>query len=259
MGILNVTPDSFSDGGDFQSPEAALRRAVQMEKEGADIIDIGGESTRPGSLSVSAAEEIKRVIPVLKKLKKKLSIPISVDTMKSEVAEASLEEGASIINDVSGLNADRDIASLCAHYSAGLVIMHMKGRPRTMQKHPAYRDLLPDIRRYLRRGIKIAISRGLRRENIVIDPGIGFGKTLRHNLQIIKGLSFFKKMGFCLLVGLSRKSFMGKLLDSGVKERLIPTVAADAISIYNGADIIRVHDVKEAVESARVVDAIIKH
>jgi len=258
IGVLNVTPDSFSDGKAFLRPEAAYKRALQIEEEGADIIDIGGESTRPGSLSVSQEEELRRVIPVLKRLRRRLKIPISVDTTKSAVAKAALEEGASIINDISGLRADREIASLCAEYSAGLIIMHMRGRPRTMQKSPRYSDLLTDIRLYLEKGLEIARARGVKRESIVVDPGIGFGKTLSDNLKLIDRIPFFKRMGFPVLIGLSRKSFIGKINKLKVHERIVPTIAANAISIYNGADIIRVHDVKEAVQAAKIADAIVK-
>jgi len=258
IGVLNVTPDSFSDSKAFLRPEAAYKRALQIEEEGADIIDIGGESTRPGSLSVSQEEEIRRVIPVLKRLRRKLKIPISVDTTKSAVAKAALEEGASMINDISGLRADREIASLCAEYSAGLIIMHMRGKPRTMQKSPRYSDLLSDIRLYLEKGLEIARARGVKRESIVVDPGIGFGKTLSDNLKLIDRIPFFKRMGFPVLIGLSRKSFIGKINKLKVHERIVPTIAANAISIYNGADIIRVHDVKEAVQAAKIADAIVK-
>lgn len=258
MGVLNITPDSFSDGGCFLDSEDAYQRALQIEKEGADIIDIGGESTRPGSLGVSAELELKRVTPVLKRLKKRLKIPISIDTTKAEVAEAALEEGASIVNDVSGLRGDEKIASVCASYSAGLVLMHMKGNPRTMQRHPAYKNLLKEVRLYLEKAIKVARAYGVKKEYIIIDPGIGFGKTLKHNLEIIKELSFFKRLGFPLLIGLSRKSFIGKILDLKPEQRLLPTVCANAVAIYNGADIIRVHDVKEAVMAARMVDAVTK-
>jgi len=258
MGVLNVTPDSFSDGGSFLSPTAAVRRALQMEADGADIIDIGGESTRPNSLGISQEEELKRVIPVLRRLKKRLKIPISVDTTKASVAEACLREGASIINDISGLRCDERIASVCARYSAGLVIMHMKGTPRTMQKRPGYKNLLKEIELYLKKSIQIACSKGVRKENIIIDPGIGFGKKLVHNLKIMKELSFFKKLGFCILIGLSRKSFMGEVLGMDISERMVPTIAADTIAILNGANIIRVHDVKEAVIAAKITDAIRK-
>jgi dihydropteroate synthase len=256
MGVLNVTPDSFSDGGVFLNTDAAVRRAHKMQEEGADIIDIGGESTRPGSLSVTVEEELARVIPVIKRLKGRLKIPISVDTTKSAVAEAALKEGASIVNDISGLRGDEGIASLCAQYSAGLIIMHMRGTPRTMQKAPRYKNLLKEIYLSLKEGIKKAKARGVGDENIIVDPGIGFGKTLSHNLEIIKGLSYLKRLGFPLLIGLSRKSFIGKLLGLEVGDRLIPTVCANTLAIYNGADIIRVHDVKEAVSTAKFADAV---
>jgi dihydropteroate synthase len=258
MGVLNITPDSFSDGGKFLDADSACQRALEIEGQGADIIDIGGESSRPGSTPVSAKEEIRRVVPVLKRLKKLLNIPISIDTTKSVVAEAALSEGASIVNDISGLHKDKGIADLCAKYSAGLIIMHMKGEPRTMQKRPSYKNLLKEIREYLGQGIKIATSYGVKRESIIIDPGIGFGKTLNHNIRILKELSYFKNMGPAILVGLSRKSFMGKLLGLDVGKRLVPTIAANSIAIYNGANIIRVHDVKEAVLTANMVDAIIR-
>ncbi|NQT95593.1 MAG: dihydropteroate synthase [Candidatus Omnitrophica bacterium] len=256
MGVLNVTPDSFSDGGRYPSTRAACERALEMESEGADIIDIGGESTRPGSLAVPAEEEIKRVLPVLKGLKGKLRIPVSVDTKKSKVAEAVLKEGAAIINDVSGLRADKNIASLCAKYSAGLVIMHMKGNPRTMQKRPYYKDLLKEIKLFLKKSIDIAVTGGVQKNKIIIDPGIGFGKTLQHNLSLLKGIQFFRSIGFPVLIGLSRKSFMGKLLGLDLQDRLIPTACANAISVYNGADIIRAHDIKEAVITAKIAEAV---
>ena len=256
MGILNVTPDSFSDGRRFLSPKKAITRALEMERQGADIIDIGGESTRPGSKGVSVKEEIKRTVPVVKKLVKRLKIPVSIDTTKYEVAETALEAGASIVNDVSGLRSDEKIAALCGQYSAGLVLMHMKGTPRSMQKRPAYKNLLRDIRDYLKSAARIAEKNGVSKENIVIDPGIGFGKTLKHNLKLLDEVKFFKRLGLPVLIGLSRKSFMGKLLGLKTRDRLIPTVAANAIAVYNGADIIRVHDIKEAVIAARIAEAI---
>jgi dihydropteroate synthase len=256
MGVLNVTPDSFSDGGMFLNPADAYKRALKMQEEGADIIDIGAESTRPGSLGISAEEELKRIMPVLKKLKNKLEIPISIDTTKAQVAEAALKEGASIINDVSGLKNDKEMASVCARYCAGVVVMHMKGTPRTMQKKPYYKNLLKEIRLSLLKSIKIATAAGIKKDHIIIDPGIGFGKNLKHNLHIIRELSYFKHMGFSLLIGLSRKSFIGKILSLTPKERLIPTVCAEAIAVYNGADIIRAHDVKEAAMAARIAEAV---
>jgi len=256
MGVLNVTPDSFSDAGKYLRPENACRRALRMQDEGADLIDIGGESSRPGSKGVSAKDEIKRILPVLKKLKNRLKIAVSVDTQKSEVAEVALCEGASIINDISGLRADNKIATLCAKYSAGLVIMHMKGTPRTMQNRPYYKNLLEEIKAYFQKSIRLATEKGVRKNSIIIDPGIGFGKRLQHNLRILKEIQTFKEMGFPVLIGLSRKSFLGKLLGVEVGQRLTPTIAANAISIYNGADIIRVHDVKEAVVAREIASAI---
>jgi dihydropteroate synthase len=258
MGVLNVTPDSFSDGGQFLNCDTACKRALQMEKEGADIIDIGGESTRPGSLSVCLRDEIARIMPVISKLKNKLKIPVSVDTTKYEVALAALKEGVSIINDISGLSSDKRLATLCAEYSAGLVIMHIKGRPFSMQRNPVYKDLLREVSGYIRSRIKAVQAAGVKRENIVIDPGIGFGKRLKHNLEIIRNIDYFKKIGFPLMIGLSRKSFIGKLLDLKVEERLVPTIAVNAIAVYNGADIVRVHDVKEAAAAAKIAHSIRK-
>ncbi|MFC1807062.1 dihydropteroate synthase [Candidatus Omnitrophota bacterium] len=259
MGILNVTPDSFSDGGLYLNHAKALRRAVQIENEGADIIDIGGESTRPGAKSISVQEELGRVIPLISKLKKRIRIPISVDTTKYEVAKAALEEGVSIVNDISGLTFDDRLASLCAHYSAGLVIMHIKGKPRTMQKRVSYCSLIQEIKLFLKKGVKIALSNGLRYDNIIIDPGIGFGKKVIHNIGILRELKSFTHMGFPLMIGLSRKSFLGKILNAKVDERLIPTIAANAIAIYNGADIIRVHDVRESVAVSRLVGSVVNY
>jgi len=256
MGVLNVTPDSFFDGGKFLRSSAACKRALQMEREGADIIDIGAESTRPGSLSVSADDEINRIMPVISKLKHALKIPISVDTTKHEVASAVLKEGASIINDISGLSNGKRLATLCAKYSAGLVIMHIKGKPRTMQKNPVYKNLLSDISECIRKSLKIAKKAGVKKENIIIDPGIGFGKRLKHNLEIIRNIGYFKKIGFPLMIGLSRKSFIGTLSALGVEDRLAPSIAANAIAAYNGADILRVHDVKEAVAAVKIACSI---
>ncbi len=256
MGVLNVTPDSFFDGGKFLKAGIARKRALRMEKEGADIIDIGAESTRPGSLSVSADDEINRIMPVISNLKHALKIPISVDTTKYEVASAALKNGASIINDISGLSNDKRLATLCAEYSAGLVIMHIKGKPRTMQKNPVYKNLLCDISESIRKSLKIARSAGVKKESIIIDPGIGFGKRLKHNLEIIRNIGYFKKIGFPLMIGLSRKSFIGTLSALGVEDRLPPTIAANAIAAYNGADILRVHDVKEAVAAVKIARSI---
>ncbi len=257
MGILNLTPDSFSDGGLYYDKKTAFLRARQIEEDGADILDIGGESTRPGSESVKLEDEIDRVIPLIRKLKKTIRIPISIDTSKSEVARLALEYGASMVNDVTGLRGDSSMASVAARYKAPVVIMHMKGLPRTMQVNPKYRNLIPEIISNLKEGIRIARSAGIDKDKIIIDPGIGFGKRTRHNLQILDRLSEFKKLGYALLIGTSRKSFIGNILDLPVDMRLMGTAATVAVAIYNGADIIRVHDVKEMVQVARMVDAIV--
>ena len=269
MGILNLTPDSFSDGGLYYDKKTAFLRARQIEEDGADILDIGGESTRPGSESVKAEDEIDRVIPLIRKLNKTIRIPISIDTSKSEVARLALEYGAFMVNDVTGLRGDSSMASVAARYKVPVVIMHMKGLPRTMQINPRYRNLIPEIISNLKEGIRIARSAGIEKDKIIIDPGIGFGKRTRHNLQILDRLSEFKKLGYALLIGTSRKSFIGNILDQfrdksltgldlPVDMRLMGTAATVAVAIYNGADIIRVHDVKEMVQVARMVDAIVR-
>ena len=258
MGVLNITPDSFSDGGKYLDIKSACKRAMQMEKEGSDILDIGGESTRPGSLPVNIDDELSRIMPVIEKLKNKLRIPISVDTNKYEVASHALKQGACIINDISGLHRDKRLAGLCAEYSSGIVIMHMQGKPRTMQKRPFYKDVFKDIADYLKEGIATALSAGMSKENIIIDPGIGFGKTLKHNLSIIKNIDYFRQLGYPLLIGASRKSFLGCITGLDVGQRLYPTVAVNAIAVYCGADIIRVHDIRESVAALKVADCIRK-
>lgn len=258
MGILNLTPDSFSDGGLYYDRKTAFLRACQIEEDGADILDIGGESTRPGSESVKAEDEIDRVIPLIRKLKKTIRIPISIDTSKSKVARLALEYGASMVNDVTGLRGDSSMASVVARYKVPVVIMHMKGLPRTMQINPKYRNLIPEIILSLKEGIRIARSAGIDKDKIIIDPGIGFGKTTRHNLQILNRLSEFKKLGYALLIGTSRKSFIGNILDLPVDMRLMGTAATVAVAISHGADIVRVHDVKEMVQVSRMVDAMVR-
>ncbi|TNF55247.1 dihydropteroate synthase [bacterium] len=257
MGILNVTPDSFSDGGLFFQKKTAIDRALQMEDEGADIIDIGGESTRPGSERVTAREEIGRTVPVVTELAKKLRIPLSIDTYKSTVANAALSAGAALVNDISGLRFDPKMPKIVAKHQAPVVIMHIKGTPQNMQKKPAYQALIPEILHYLQMGIDIARKAGIAEEKIVIDPGIGFGKTVEHNLEIIKRLNEFTGLEKPILFGPSRKSFLGRVLDDlPVNQRLEGTSAAVAIGIINGANIIRVHDIKEMVMVARIADAI---
>lgn len=257
MAILNVTPDSFSDGGKYFSCDKAVKKAIEMVKDGADIIDIGGESTRPGSDPVSVQDEIKRVLPVIKKLVKEINVPISIDTHKPEVVKACLSAGAHIVNDITGLTSGGKLAKLAAGFGAGIIIMHMKGKPKTMQTNPSYRNLISEITGFLKNGIKTALKAGISKEKIIIDPGIGFGKTVRHNLEIINKLYHFEKLGLPILVGPSRKSFIGKILNlPAVGERLEGTLASVAIAVYNGANIIRVHDVKENLRLIRIVDSI---
>jgi dihydropteroate synthase len=257
MGVLNVTPDSFSDGGLHLDKSAAVSRALQMVEEGADIIDIGGESTRPGSEPVAAEEELRRTIPVIEALAKKTTIPLSIDTCKSEVASRALDAGASMVNDISGLRFDARMVNVVSERKIPLVIMHIKGAPRDMQKNPVYEALIPEIMDYLRGGIRLALESGVAEDRIIIDPGIGFGKTTEHNLEIIHNLYEFTLLEKPLLIGPSRKAFTGCVL-GGVppEERLEGTAAAVAISIMNGANMVRVHDVKEMVKLAKVADAI---
>lgn len=243
MGILNVTPDSFSDGGDFFSTDRAVQHALEMETQGADMIDIGGESTRPGSLPVTEKEEIERVLPVIMALQGKLRIPISIDTSKAKVAEACLSEGAEILNDVSGLRFDPNITEVAASHGAAVVIMHTKSAPRVMQVEPEYNDILYDIASYIKIGITKALDKGIDENSIIIDPGIGFGKTKEQNLFIIKNLDWFHSLGYPVLIGASRKTFIGKTLDVGIEERLEGSLAVDALVTLKGVDIIRTHNV----------------
>jgi dihydropteroate synthase len=258
MGVLNVTPDSFSDGGKFLAPDNAISRAQQMIEEGADIIDIGGESSRPGSEPVSEEEELNRIIPVLDALSS-AEIPISVDTYKANVAEKALAKGAAIINDISGLNFDPELADVVAEHNASIILMHTLGKPKTMQKNIYYDDVIEDIHQYLENSIETAMNAGISEENIVIDPGIGFGKTIEHNLEIIKRLKEFSDLNKPILIGTSRKSFIGKILDLPVEDRLEGTLATLAVSIMNGAKILRVHDVKESKRVTMMVDKILYH
>ena len=256
MGVLNVTPDSFSDGGKYCNIEEAVQRGLEMVLDGADFLDVGGESTRPGSNPVTAEEEIKRVLPVIEKLKKSTPIPISIDTYKSEVADRALGAGAVIVNDISGLQFDVKMADVVARHEASVVLMHIKGTPRSMHDHPVYNNVIEDICSYLDTGLQIAMKKGIKQ--ILIDPGIGFGKTLEHNLQILKNLRFMEKFGFPILIGPSRKSFIGKVLDLPIDKRLEGTAGASAVAIMNGANILRIHDVKEIKRIALVVDAIMQ-
>ena len=258
MGILNRTPDSFSDGGIFTDDDTAMRHIERMAKEGADIIDIGGESTRPGSKGVGLTEELKRVVPIIKKAQANMDVPISVDTRRSEVAEAALEAGASMVNDITALRHDAGMKHVVARHRAPVILMHMKGTPETMQARPEYDDVIAEVISYLAGSIEEAKAAGIPEEKIIVDPGIGFGKTAAHNLFIIKELKRFKVFDRPILIGTSRKSFIGGVLKSEVGDRLMGTAASVAAGILNGANMIRVHDVGEMVEVARLTDAIIK-
>lgn len=256
MGILNVTPDSFSDGGLFYAQEKAIERGLQMAEEGADMIDIGGESTRPGSISVPVNVELKRVIPVIKGLVKKIKIPVSVDTRKARVAEQAMEAGAEIINDISALNGDRNMADTVRKKRAALVLMHMKGQPGNMQKgNLEYDNLMGEIADYLKKSAQKAIKAGVKKEAIVVDPGIGFGKTMQDNYKILKNLSELKSLGMPIMIGTSRKSFIGKITGEEPQERIEGTAATVTAAIMNGCHIIRVHDVAAMKKVAAVTDA----
>lgn len=259
MGILNVTPDSFSDGGKFIDPHMAVERAMQMVDDGADIIDIGGESTRPGSEPVSTDEEMKRVLPVIKDITAAVGVPISIDTYKADVAAAAINAGALIINDISAATFDPDMQRLIAESGCPAVLMHIKGKPKSMQANPVYDDVVTEVRGFLKARIDALVSAGVDEEQLIIDPGIGFGKTLQHNLELIRHLREFRELGRPILIGTSRKATIGKVLgDLPPEERLEGTAATVAISIANGADIVRVHDVKEMARVAKMTDAIVR-
>ncbi len=258
MGILNVTPDSFYDGGRYARLEVAVQRALQMVEEGADILDIGGESTRPGSQPVSEEEELRRVLPVIEAVREQVDIPISIDTTKSRVAERALQAGACMANDISGLGFDPRMARVVAQYGALCCIMHIQGTPQTMQQNPHYDDVVRDISGYFEERLALAERAGVPREHIWLDPGIGFGKTVEHNLEILRRLRELTAFGLPLLVGTSRKSFIGRVLgDLPPEQRLEGTAATVAIAIMNGANAVRVHDVKEMVRVARMTDAVL--
>ena len=245
MGILNITPDSFSDGGDFFEKNIAIDRALEMVEQGADIIDIGGESTRPFSDSVSLKEEISRVIPVIEGICKESDVCISIDTTKSKVASEALEAGASIINDISAMEIDSLMVDVALKFNCPIVLMHMKGIPKNMQDNPQYQSLISDIKEYLLARIDFVVSKGIDRNKIIIDPGIGFGKTVENNFEIINNLDQFAKMNFPILLGASRKSFIGVSLNLPEKDRLEGSIAANIIGLQKGAKIFRVHDVVE--------------
>lgn len=258
MGVLNVTPDSFSDGGKFFKSDDAVRQGMKMIEEGADMIDVGGESTRPGSNPLPTEEELSRVIPVIEALSKKTDVPVSIDTYKAEVARRGLDAGAQMINDISALRFDPKMKEVASEYKVPIVLMHIKGTPKEMQKDPSYEDAIAEIKEYLRQSIKIAQDAGIAREKIIIDPGIGFGKRLRDNLNILKNLKEFSILGCPILIGCSRKSFIGRVLDLPVEERSEGSLAALAVAVMNGANIVRVHDVKESKRAVSLIDAVIR-
>ncbi len=255
MGILNVTPDSFSDGGVFLSRENAVAHARRMAEEGADIIDVGGESTRPGAQPVSAQEEMDRVIPVIEALRGKISLPISIDTSKPEVMRAAVAAGAGFINDVRALR-DEGALEAAASLHVPVCLMHMQGEPRRMQENPRYRDVVSDVGDFLRARLQAAQAAGIPAQRLVIDPGFGFGKTLEHNLELLRGLKKLQSLGAPILAGLSRKSLIGKALGLPVEERLYASVALALMAVQNGAGIVRVHDVGPTVEALRIYQAV---
>lgn len=263
MGILNITPDSFSDGGKYLDSEAAIARALQIEENGADLIDIGGESTRPGAAPITSEEELGRILPVIQVLSGKLRIPISVDTRRAEVGEAAVEAGAEILNDVSGLRTDPRLGEVARRARAPLILMHMRGAPRTMQRGPFARDVIRDVTTGLREAVARARRAGLAKTQLLVDPGIGFGKKFEQNFEILARLPEFARLGFPIVVGTSRKAFLGKALaepgGSSVPpgERLLGTAATVTASILGGAHIVRVHDVAEMVRVARLADHVL--
>ena len=254
IGIVNVTLDSFSDGGKYFDVERAVTHGLALAEEGADFLDIGGESTRPGSEPVSEEEELRRVVPVIERLKKQCSVPISIDTYKSAVADAALSAGAVIVNDISGLTFDSRMAAVTIKHKASIVVMHIQGAPKTMQKNPQYENVTNDVKEFLRVQAAKAFETGIRQ--IIIDPGIGFGKAQEHNIQLLRELKQFAELGYPILVGPSRKTFVGTILNLPPEKRGEGTAAATTVSIFNGAHIIRVHDVKAMKRVALVADAL---
>ena len=256
MGILNVTPDSFSDGGQYLDVQQAVDHAKVMVEQGATLVDIGGESSRPGAAPVATTEELTRVLPVIRAVADALDVVISIDTSKAEVARKALEAGAHIVNDITALRGDAEMVSVVAEMDAGLILMHIKGTPRTMQQAPKYEDVVRDVRTSLSESVRYAEAQGVAAERIIIDPGIGFGKTTEHNIELLKRLSEFRSLNKPLLIGTSRKSFIGNILNLPVTERVEGTVATVCWAIAHGADIVRVHDVNANVRAALMTDAL---
>jgi len=256
MGVVNVTPDSFSDGGLYLDPEAAISHGWELVAAGAEILDVGGESTRPGADPVDAEEELRRVVPVVRGLRQ-LGCDISVDTSKARVAEAALESGATIVNDVTALRGDPGMAALCAGRGAGVVLMHMLGDPRTMQDDPRYDDVVAEVRSFLAERLEAAVAAGIAEERIWLDPGIGFGKTAAHNMELLRRLGELRQLGRPLVIGTSRKSFIGKVDGSAAGERLGGTIASSVLAAAEGAEVLRVHDVAEVRQALTVATAIL--
>lgn len=256
MGILNVTPDSFSDGGHYLDADRAVAHAKAMVAEGATLIDIGGESSRPGAVPVPAEEELSRVVPVIRALAGAVDVPLSVDTYKACVARHALEAGAHLVNDITALHGDAEMAAVVAEMEAGVILMHIQGTPLTMQLAPHYDDVVDEIRQWLQARVQLAEASGIASERIIADPGIGFGKTTAHNLEILKRLDAFRELGKPMLIGTSRKAFIGTVLDLPLEERIEGTVATVCWAIAHGADIVRVHDVKAVSRAARMTDAL---
>lgn len=257
MGVINVTPDSFSDGGSYLDKDKAVERGLKLVSEGSDIIDIGGESSRPGSDPTSKEEEMRRVIPVISELRKRIDMLISVDTTKSEVAKAALDSGADIINDISSFRFDPRMMTLAAQKEVPVILMHMKGTPKTMQINPHYQDLLREVKEFLKERLEEVQAQSIKKEKIIIDPGIGFGKSLKDNLILINNLHFLEEFNRPILVGISRKSFIGKILNLPPQERLEGTIASAILSLIHGAHILRVHDVEAVKKAILVAEAII--
>ncbi len=255
MGVVNVTPDSFSDGGRYLDAGAAVAHGEKLLRDGAEILDVGGESTRPGAVEVDEAEELCRVRPVVEALAGEATI--SIDTSKSAVAEAALDAGASIVNDVTALRGDPEMAALCAERGVGVVLMHMPGNPRTMQDNPSYGDVVDDVKAFLAERVEAAVAAGVAEERIWLDPGIGFGKTVEHNLELLRRLAELRELGRPLVIGTSRKSFIGRIDGSEVDQRLGGSIASSMLAVAEGADVLRVHDVAETAQAMRVTEAVL--
>jgi dihydropteroate synthase len=258
VGILNVTPDSFSDGGEFLQPDSAVARAADLVKQGADVLDIGGESTRPGAAPVAADEEIRRILPVIQRCREQLGVPISVDTYKASVAKAAIAAGASIVNDISAFRFDADLLQVVQESGAGIILMHLQGTPATMQRKPHYQDVVSEVKQFLSERMQVAFAHGIDSTRVMIDPGIGFGKSGEHNLQLLRRLEELKSLGQPILVGTSRKSFIAQTVGGAIEDRDWGTAATVACCIAKGAHAVRVHNVELCSQVARMTDAVIR-